>query len=295
MDQPALNIAYTLQAQGKNNGVTTNYSAALGYPVGTVSLVAENANAGVDLAARISGLPAVSWSGGQYVVNSPTSRFSRAAAPDGAYDALAIGVKVVDADGAVLSSRDMNAATTGACGAGCDARQLGGAATTTRVRYGRLWLQNSNGSELLALPVPMETQYYSNSGFTTNTLDNCTSVAASNVGLGNYQGGLTAGETTASVAAGAFAAGKKTLTLSRPGAGNSGAADIVVNLCATTTIDNTTTCLSWSAPVPTPAAANLPWLLGQWCGASANRSPTARATFGTFRNTNKFIFQRENF
>jgi hypothetical protein len=100
---------------------------------------------------------------------------------------------------------------------------------------------------------------------------------------------------SASVAAGAFAAGKKTLTLSRPGAGNSGAADIVVNLGATTTIDNTTTCLSWSAPVPTPAAANLPWLLGQWCGASANRSPTARATFGTFRNTNKFIFQRENF
>jgi hypothetical protein len=294
MDQPALNIAYTLQAQGKNNTVTTNYSAALAYPVGTVSLVAENANAGVNLSARISGLPAVTWSSGQYVVNSPNSRFTRAAAPDGAYDALAIGVRVVDADGAVLSARDMNAATTGACGAACDARQLGGAATTTRVRYGRLWLQNANGSELLALPVPMETQYYSSSGFTTNTLDSCTTIATANVGLGNYQGNLAAGETTATVAAGAFAAGKKTLTLSRPGSGNSGAVNAVVNLGSTTTIDNTTTCLAWT-PAPTPAAANLPWLLGQWCGASANRSPAARATFGTYRNTNKFIFQRENY
>ena len=36
-------------------------------------------------------------------------------------------------------------------------------------------------------------------------------------------------------------------------------------------------------------------LAGQWCGASANKAPTARATFGTYRSTNKFIFQRENY
>lgn len=297
MDQTALNIAYTVQAQGKSNTVTSNYSAALAYPVAAVSLVAENANSGIDLGSRIGSIPATSWVSGQYLVNAPASKFSRAAAPDGAYDTLAIGVKAVDADGAVFSARDMNATTTGACGATCDARQLGGTVTTTRVRYGRLWLQNANGSELLALPVPMETQYYSSSGFTTNTLDNCTTITTANIGLGNYKLNLTAGATTAAVPAGAFAAGRKTLTLSRPGAGNNGAADVVANIGSTTTISNATTCLAWGAPVPTPAAANLPWLLGQSCAAtpSTTPSPTARATFGTFRNTNKFIFQRENF
>lgn len=291
MDQPALNFSYTLQAQGKNNTVTSNYSTALAYPVAAVSLVAENANSGTDLGGRITNIPASSWLSGQYLVNSPTARFSRAAAPDGAYDALAIGVRAVDADGAVISGRDMNAATAGACGAACDAKQL----ATTSVRFGRLWLQNANGSELLALPVPMETQFYSGSGFTTNTLDNCTAITAANVGLGNYQTNLSAGETTASIPAGAFAAGRKTLTLSPPGPGNNGATDVVINLGSTTTIDATTTCLTWGAPAPAPLAGNLPWLLGQWCGASANRSPTARATFGTYRNTGKFIYQRENF
>ena len=90
-------------------------------------------------------------------------------------------------------------------------------------------------------------------------------------------------------------AGKKTLTLAAPGASKAGAADIVVNLGASTLIDNTTTCATWGGTVPTPVAANLPWLQWQWCGATASKSPMARATFGNYRSTNKFIFQRENY
>jgi hypothetical protein len=145
------------------------------------------------------------------------------------------------------------------------------------------------------MPIPMETQYWNGTGFVTNSDDNCTLLAATSVGLGNYANNLSSGATTASIASGAFVAGKKTLTLSKPGVGNSGATDVVVNLGSTTTIDATTTCLTWSGTVPAPAAANLSYLLGQWCGSNFDRSPTARATFGTYRNTDKFIYQRENF
>ena len=302
MDQNAMSLAYSVQAQGKNNGLIANYSATLSYsPLATVSLVAENNNAGANLGARFDNLALGAWANGQFLVNATKvgsfARFARAASPDGPYDALAIGVKTVDAaDGVNLTALDMNAATTGNCATGstCDARQLGGVSTTTRVRYGRLWLQNANGSELLGLPVPMETQYYNGNGFLTNTLDSCTTITAANIGLGNYQGNLAAGQTTATLSANTFAAGKTTLKLSAPGAARNGAVSVVANVGTTTTIDNNTTCLTWN-PALAPAAAALPWLTGQWCGASANKSPTARATFGTYRSSNKFIFQRENY
>jgi len=68
-----------------------------------------------------------------------------------------------------------------------------------------------------------------------------------------------------------------------------------VNLGTSTLIDNTTTCATWGGTVPTPVAASLPWLQWQWCGATASKSPMARATFGNYRSTNKLIFQRENY
>ena len=271
MDQSALNIAYTLQAEGKSNTVTSNYSAALGYPVAPVSMVAENANAGVDLGARIT-TAATSWAAGQYIVNSPTSRIARAATPDGAYDTLAIGVKAVDADGAVIAARDMNAATTGACGAACDAKQLGGVATTTRVRFGRLRLQNSNGSQLIAMPIPMSAQYWNGSGFVTNTLDTCTAFVAGNVTFSNLNG-LTAAMITPITIGGAFNAGIGTLRLKAPGAGNRGSVDVTVDL----------------------TAAGKAYLQGAWTGATYTDNPVARATFGIYRNTDKYIYQRENY
>ncbi len=161
-------------------------------------------------------------------------------------------------------------------------------------RYGRLWLQNANGSELLQLPIPMETQYFNGTGFVTNLVDNCTTITNLNVGLGNFRAPLAAATATITPVAGAFVAGKKTITLSAPGAGNNGAVTVAVNLGSTTTIDSTNTCLTtWTGNAP--AAANLPYLRGQWCGANFDRYPTVRATFGIYRNTDRFIYQQENY
>ena len=193
MGQGGLGLSYTLQAQGKSNGVTSNYHAALplSYPVAAVALVAENANAGVDLGPRIT-VTAATWAAGSYAVASPGSTFARLAALDGPYDILAIGIRAVDADGAVIANRDLNAATNVNCVAAvnCDAKQIGGA--TTRIRFGRMRLSNANGSQLITMPIPIQTQYWNGSGFVTNTLDNCTTVALANIAIGNPQQGLTA-------------------------------------------------------------------------------------------------------
>jgi MSHA biogenesis protein MshQ len=156
-------------------------------------------------------------------------------------------------------------------------------------RYGRLQIGDASGSQLLPLSMPMETQYWNGSVFTTNTADNCTTLAAGNVGLGNYAGNLNAGETAATLS-GAFAAGKHTLSLSAPGAGNNGSVDLVVNLGAT--FDS---CTTFAAPPPTPAGANQPWLRGRWCGATQTRDTTGRATFGVYLGAEETIYVRENF
>ncbi len=57
------------------------------------------------------------------------------------------------------------------------------------VRFGRVWMGNAYGSELLSLSVPAYAQYWNGSDFITNTDDNeaaaCTSIAVPTVGVGS--------------------------------------------------------------------------------------------------------------
>jgi hypothetical protein len=151
--------------------------------------------------------------------------------------------------------------------------------------YGRLTLGNALGSELLDLPVPMQTQYYVNaaSGFTPNTADSCTAAPA--IGLGNFQLNLKAGQTcvrdsgspglsgagcpaAAASRYGAAAAGRFNLILAAPGAGNTGS----VTITATA-----------------PAYLQYPWSQS----SGANSSPSSMATFGIFQGPPSRIYQRE--
>ena len=154
-------------------------------------------------------------------------------------------------------------------------------------RYGRLRLQNSNGSEFLAMPIPILTQYWNGTAFFTNAADNCTAIAVGNVALGNYQGNLNAGETAVTVG-GAFAAGIGLLRLSAPGAGNNGSVDVSVNLTA---VPAGASC---TPGMPASAGSGLTHLQGAWCGTNFDDDPSARATFGVYRNSDRFIYQREN-
>ena len=297
MDQPNLGVSFNIEARNSADALTSNYGS--GYTVGTVNVLAENNDDGVDLSARLTVSPAT-WAGGVYNVNTGIAKFSRAAAADGPYDLLQLGTQVVDADSPVLAARDMNPTSAGVCGGACVGKTLTG---TTKLRFGRLVLGNAFGSELLDLPIPMQTQYYNSSGvYVTNVDDICTTLSASNLAFAFVAGtpNLVACET--SITPGTtlyFTSGKASATappattplprLTKPGAGNNGAVDLTVNLGAA----SGNTCIaSTSSPA---TGANKPWLQWKWLGATFDKNPAARATFGVFKNADEFIYLRENF
>ncbi len=165
--------------------------------------------------------------------------------------------------------------------------------------YGRLRLGSANGTNLLPLTLRIEAQHWlepvpGKGYYVTNTADHCTVVATANVGVGNFRGGLVGGDTTPTISpAGPVSSGIKLLTLSAPGGTKTGSVDVVLNLAPSAGAINP--CVAFDAPPPTPAAANLAYLRGQWCGTDADRDPVGRARFGSYRGGQEFIYFRENF
>lgn len=144
-------------------------------------------------------------------------------------------------------------------------------------------MQNVYGSELLALPIPFEAQYWTGNFYVTNLADSCTVVNASALAMGNYQKQLTACETQLSpVGNVVLVAGKLPApgwVLSKPGANNGGSVDLALNLGAVATGKN---CVSSAESAA--SAINMPWF---------GPKPTARATFGIYKSS--IIYRRENY
>jgi MSHA biogenesis protein MshQ len=161
------------------------------------------------------------------------------------------------------------------------------------MRFGRLRLQNALGSEKLALPIPIETQYWNGSAFIRNAQDSCTTLAKSNLALSGYAVNLAACETTVNQGTISFAAGLGTLTLSPAGAGNNGSVLLTANLG--TSASGNFCPASPGAESPADFAIKA-YLQGAWTGATWNENPSARATFGLFGGQpSNFIFFRENY
>jgi hypothetical protein len=284
MNQPFQSLAATVQAQNASGAVTVNYDSAAfpdwRSPLDPLSLVdwqAENSNNGVDLSTRLN--VAVSpplWNSGVYSISVAVASFRHATPdnPDGPFDSLQLGVRLTDPDAVVLNSLDMNAATAGVC-APCNAKAVGAA---TGVRFGRLRLQNTHGSELRTLPLTVRSEFWIGSGFAVNGSDGCTALAAGDFSLSNWQGNLNLGE-TALAAGGPWTAVGGLFSgpgLTVPGLNNQGSVDVTVDLAAR------------------------PWLRGRWndaadTDADANTmhddDPVARATFGIYRD--RLIYRRE--
>ncbi len=202
--------------------------------------------------------------------------------PVAPFDAdISLAIDVIDADGVAYSS---NPARFGQASAGNGIDFPDGKA----VRYGRLRLTGASGSQVLPLRVPFEAQYWTGTFFATNTLDTCTTLTAGNVGMDNYIGNLNAGETTVTSVT-ALSAGRGTIVLGAPGAGNNGSVDLAFNL------GNGTAAAACPSFAPSAGAGNLPWLRGQWCGAAHDRDPSARARFGIRGGGGERIYIRENY
>lgn len=283
MGQDALGVALTLKAHATTGSaasasdpVTSRYTT--GYPnLAAVTISGDNAGTAVALSRLASPVFATMpnsslWSAGLFTI-SDSFAFGKLTSADGPYDVFKLKAAVNDAvDGALL---------------------IGTAAQTetnaTKIRFGRVQLQNAYGSERLALPLPVTLQYW-NSGWQKNTLDYCTPLAASQfawafpAGTPSRPNDLSACESVLSVAGGAP---DYLLTLSAPGAGNAGWADMTLNLGATPSGSSCT-----SATPGTATTANTPWLQFDWGGAGAV-NPKARASFGVFKSP--LIYRRENY
>lgn len=290
-------LAFTLTARNAAGATTKNYDATSGWArldgsqgakwvQGTSAVGAGNINPwGINLtnnAPLAAGRLAV-WSGSSVgVCSAPAGAWfqgaasfaaclnvTRNATAENSYEQFRLGVAPVDEDGATLAT---TAFTLDADNSGSNERLALG---TTRLLHGRLSLDNAYGSEILPLPMPMQTQYWittSGSGYwAANAQDSCTAVTSSSISLTNYGRNLSAGETTPclrrpgeTLCASSQSAmgGKFSLIMGAPGTGNDG----------------------W-VTVGYATATALPWL---------DPARTGKATFGPARRP-KVQYQRENF
>jgi MSHA biogenesis protein MshQ len=257
--------AFTLTAQDSSNATTQNYHGSF---------------AKLNLANYASyGFTAVTLPSGSVLSSSAT-------APTGTWSS---GVANVTARHQISRPTALTAETTLITRA---APGDGEVSTATPIalgsggafRYGRLWLGNAYGSDKKSLALPYQTQFWDGRAFIANTLDNnCTSLAASNVVLANRQGGL--GSYNGPVSVSSTSVGVGTITLPAPG--QSGSVDLLLALGASGTPSN---CYNLTGGT----AANLAHLSGKWCGASYDRNPVARATFG-ISVTSRQIDMREGY
>ena len=275
MDQDAIDLDYRLQAWSAVGNVTENYDEDLpgAATVATLSHVAEAADGGVDLGARLSAVP-TKWTLGEVLVNQPDVTFARAGAPDGPFDPLQLGLRVVDTlDSVALAGLNMNPQTSGDCvaAANCDARSLGG---TTRVVFGRLMVLPSFGPETRDLDVGLEAQDFTGTSFQRYPVDDCSTynVIAASLDGTSYTGNLSAGDTSliAPIPATALVDGEHDpaapLTLSAPGLGSDGSVDVILDVPA--------------------------WLEFDWFGGGV-QDPSGSATFGRYRGHDRIIYWSE--
>lgn len=325
MGQAQLGVAYQLEARNGSDAKTVNYASTLfgaaspSVVLPTPTLAIEDqtaANQGCDLSSRLSGAPSATWVAGVYSASTGTARFARpgTAAP-GTLDAstptqctntranagnpfwnLDLGVLVTDGT-AVMAAADMNAASTGTCsGAACNAKKLG----STGMVLGRLNLLNAYGSELIPLQVPVRAEYWNGSTWQLNTDDKCTTLAATNLAVGNVVqasgSGLAVNSGSLALNPSATMSGGVTNFRISPSTKGVGSVDLVLNLGAGVT-SNTNWCGSWStgpaASTGTAPSPDLSFLTAQWCGSNADRAPAARIRFGSPKAP--YIYLRERY
>jgi len=264
--------APVLTATAKNalGATTTNYTgtwmkltnASVGSPIYTA------ASGTLDTGGLPSPDPVIAGAGGGNVTltfGAGTGLAFNRAAEVAPFDAdIALAINIVDTDAVAYSG---NPATIGAATPGNGIAFNSGKS----MRFGRVALDNTVGSELLPLSMPLRISYWADEdadtvySFTTHTADSCTSLVSGNFSLGNYTGNLSSGETA--ITGVTLAAGSGGVTLSAPNAGNEGSVDVTGN-------------------VPT-------WLRYDWDGNGSDDNPVARATFGLYRGEDEQIHFRE--
>ena len=142
--------------------------------------------------------------------------------------------------------------------------------TGVEIRFGRLLLKNSFGSETSDLPLPMQVEYFNGTEFVLSSNDDCTSYDAANISTinTNTTNSLDPALTSGQGGIGSFISGKtQEIELKAPGARNRG--DLRVSYDA------------------------YDWLKFDWNNSGTYQNPSAIATFGLYRGNDRIIYMRE--
>ncbi len=148
----------------------------------------------------------------------------------------------------------------------------------------------------LPLPVPAQTEYWTGTGFTLNSPDNCTTLARPSIALGTYTAPLAACATFTSTTPATFVSGAGLIMLAAPGAGNSGSVLLTPQL-GSTAAGSYCTAAGGAGLQASATGAGRSYLQGAWNGvATYDQNPTGRAAFGIYgAQPANFIFMRENY
>ncbi len=267
--QPQISAAFTIQARNLSGAVAQNYDSVLlgSANVANLAWSAENADSGVDLGNRLNSIGA-SWAAGQLQLNTNSLSFSRATAPDGPFDNLQLGLRLVDPlDSALLAGVDQNAGTTGSCAVAgdCTSQGLG---SSTQVRYGRLAVLPGSAPEDSVLDVALAAEYFDGSGFRAHPQDQCSSYVNVDASLSAFIDNLNSGETSviapspSSTLLNGVARPSSPLRLSAPGVGNAGGTTLTLDVES--------------------------WLEFPWTGVGMV-DPSAQQQFGTYRGHDRIV------
>lgn len=282
-------IGFTLTAQNTSGTTTANYT-------GSFAKLDPSSASGWNLAGlggtttfsvasgRLSlGTATGSWSNGVASGVSVIASATRAATPDGPFNA-SFGIAPTDSDGVTISAFDM-ASTAGG------SNDRAGVASVA-LRFGRLRLSSAVGPADRTLSLPVTAQYWSGSAWDTNTLDSCTTVPTTAFNFGNLMRTISATDTAATGAI-TITSGTGLLRLAAPPAGHVGTYDVALSLGSSAT---DASCLqSWTPATAATTAGNLAYLRGAWCGSSYAKDPSARVTFGQQSTQQNLLYRRESY
>lgn len=269
----------TVFAQNKQNGTTKNYlgdwwklsSGATGSLTGKHYSAATGS---IDISNVPTGDPVITVQGagiGHLTFAVGAGLVLDRVDPLAPFDAeISLEINVIDGDGISYADNPVRfGEATAGNGIDFDAGK--------EMRWGRLVLDNAYGSELVALAMPLRTEYYNGSSFVYNGDDHCTSLPLSQLSLNN--GNTTVpGDNPIAVGSGTtsaslfdpFIAGNANLSFIPPG--DDGFVDVAANLSL------------------------FDWLRYDWDGdGNHDDNPLGRATFGLYKGRPSLIYLRETY
>lgn len=280
----------TVTARNASNGTTLNYQASRFSGLQpAASYSGSTANLGLATSGALTTVQVTSLGSARADVDVTGSTLLHTAARS----ATTPQARLQEANYAIaLTFSLVDASETSAGVAGNEATQGSSAfpdlafdTTNHEFRYGQLRVSSAYGSELVALPVPLETQYWNGTAFVTNTADHCTVLPTPSVSLANFRASLAACETLPTTGSVTFTSGLATMRLQAPGNGNKGSVDATVQLGTGLAPAGAVRCAAIGTATAAAVPAALPWLQSRApAGTTYDQNPSARLTFGPRRS-----------